>query len=208
MLIFIDESGDPGFRLDKQSSDIFVVCLIIFDDELEAEKVAVKIKELRRKLKKPDCFEFKFNKCSKEYRIKFLETVKDAKFKIRATVVLKKDMTKLKIKKNKLFYPFVIKKSLEENLKNLSNVKLRLDGKGERLFRREFLTYLRKNLKQRNQKIIKDLRFRDSRGDVLIQLADMVAGAINRGFQKDKTDAKIYWNIIKKKKEKMIVLDE
>ena len=48
MLIFIDDSGDPGFKLDKGSSAFFVIALIIFDDELEAEKVALAIKELRR----------------------------------------------------------------------------------------------------------------------------------------------------------------
>lgn len=80
MIVFIDDSGDPGFKIEKGSSKTFVICCVIFDDELEVEKTAVKIKELRRELNKSDQFKFKFNKCSRDYRIRFLETVKPFNF--------------------------------------------------------------------------------------------------------------------------------
>ncbi len=51
MHVFIDDSGDPGFKLNKGSSSHFVIAMVIFDDELEIEKTAVAIKELKRKLK-------------------------------------------------------------------------------------------------------------------------------------------------------------
>lgn len=60
MLVFIDDSGDPGFKFDKGSSEYFVISMVIFDDELEAEKIAVAIKELRRKIGFPDDVEFRF----------------------------------------------------------------------------------------------------------------------------------------------------
>lgn len=44
MLIFIDDSGDPGFKLHKGSSNIFIIALVIFDDDLEAEKTSLSIK--------------------------------------------------------------------------------------------------------------------------------------------------------------------
>ena len=75
MLVFIDDSGDPGFELDKGSTIFFVISCVVFDDELEAEKTAVAIKELRRKLKFPETVEFKFSQSSKITRTKFLETV-------------------------------------------------------------------------------------------------------------------------------------
>lgn len=59
MIVFIDDSGDPGFSVG--SSNVFVIACVIFDDELEAEKVAVAIKEYRRSLHFPDSMEFKFN---------------------------------------------------------------------------------------------------------------------------------------------------
>lgn len=36
MLVFIDDSGDPGFKIEKGSSSVFVIALVIFDDDLEA----------------------------------------------------------------------------------------------------------------------------------------------------------------------------
>ena len=89
MLVFIDDSGDPGFKIGKGSSLVFVIACIIFDDELQAEKTALAIKELRRELKFPDSIEFKFSKSSKEVRVKFCCSVSDYKFKIRCLVINK-----------------------------------------------------------------------------------------------------------------------
>jgi len=47
MLVFIDDSGDPGFKVEKGSSKIFVITMVIFKDNLEAEKTSVAIKEVR-----------------------------------------------------------------------------------------------------------------------------------------------------------------
>ncbi len=43
MLIFIDDSGDTGIKFDRGSSRFFVISLLIFDDNLEAEKMSVAI---------------------------------------------------------------------------------------------------------------------------------------------------------------------
>ncbi|MBI2613192.1 MAG: hypothetical protein HYW62_00225 [Candidatus Levybacteria bacterium] len=66
MLVFIDDSGDPGFNFDKGYTIFFIISCIIFSDDLEVERVAVSIKELKRALKFPDNLEFKFNKSSKK----------------------------------------------------------------------------------------------------------------------------------------------
>ncbi len=198
MIVFIDDSGDPGFKIAKGSSEVFVICCVIFDDELEAEKTAVKIKEFRRRLKKSDRFEFKFNKCSRKIRVEFLKTVAGAKFRIRAIVMPKEKIYSEELKKSReSFYNFTIKTVLRHSAGTIRDARIRLDGRGDRLFRRKLLVYLRKNLNMRERKIIKNIRFRDSKKDVLIQLADMVAGSINRSFQTEKTDAHIYLGIIK-----------
>jgi hypothetical protein len=67
-LVFIDDSGDPGFKLGKGSSDFFIISAVIFDDTLEAEKTALAIKTLRRELGFSDKVEFKFNKSNKNDR--------------------------------------------------------------------------------------------------------------------------------------------
>lgn len=202
MLVFIDDSGDPGFKIARGSSVIFVICCVIFDDDLEAEKVAVKIKELRRKLKKSDRFEFKFNKCSKKYRTEFLRTVASAKFRVRAIVMPKEKIYSEELRRSKeSFYNFTIKMVLRHNSGTIKNARIRLDGRGNRVFRRRLLTYLRRDLNTGERRVVKNIRFRDSKRDVLIQLADMVAGSINRSFQTRKSDSQVYLGIIKPRVE-------
>ncbi len=198
MIVFIDDSGDPGFKITKGSSRVFVICCVVFDDELEAEKTAIKIKELRRRLKKSDRFEFKFNKCSRKIRVEFLKAIADSKFRVRAIVMPKEKIYSEELKRSKeSFYNFTIKMVLKHSAGTIKNARIRLDGRGNREFRRKLLVYLRKNLNTKERKIVKNIRFRDSRKDVLIQLADMVAGSINRSFQTEKTDAQIYLEIVK-----------
>lgn len=68
MIVFIDDSGDAGFKFDKGSSRYFIIACILFKDELEAEKTALAIKEYRRKCRFSDEMEFKFNGSRKEIR--------------------------------------------------------------------------------------------------------------------------------------------
>ncbi len=202
MLVFIDDSGDPGFKLQKGSSLVFIIGCIIFDDELEAEKTAIAIKELRRKLKKSDFFEFKFNKAKREIRLEFLEKISRFKFRIRAIVFEKTKIKSLELKTSKQsFYNYAIKMVLKNNFGKIKEAKVRLDGHGDRIYRKELIRYLRHELNNREEKIFKKLQFVNSKSNVLIQLADMIVGAIHRKYQTNKTDAKIYYAVIKKKIE-------
>jgi hypothetical protein len=202
MIIFIDESGDAGFRTDKGSSKTFVIGLIIFDDELEAEETALKIKKIRREIGKSDHFEFKFNKCNKVIRTQFFEKIKNSKFRVRAIVIQKEKIHSPILRGSKeKFYNYVIKTVLQNNNETIENAKIRLDGLGEKLFKNSLNTYLRKNLNDGNRKVVQNLRFRDSKSDVLIQLADMIVGAINRSYDSAKTDHQYYIKIIKRRIE-------
>ncbi|MEK7471242.1 MAG: DUF3800 domain-containing protein [Patescibacteria group bacterium] len=202
-LVFIDESGDAGFKFEKGSSVYFIISAVIFNDFLEAEKTAVAIKEMRRKEKFPDNFEFKFNNSKRKIREKFLETVKPFNFKIRYLIINKKKIKSDELKHNKnSFYSYVIKMLLKHSNNTILNAKIKIDGSGDRIFKRNFAVYLRKNLNSCDKKIIQNLRFADSKENVLIQLADMVAGSERRYFEYKnglKTDAEIYRDIIKRK---------
>jgi len=198
MLVFIDDSGDPGFKLHKGSSKIFVIALIIFDDELEAEKTSLSIKELRRKLKVSDRYEFKFNKTNRKFRNNFFKAVKDFNFRIRAIVVTKEEIYSSHLKNYiENFYNYVIMQVLKHNGETIKNARLKFDKRGERILRNQLRVYLSRQLDNKNKKIFKDLKFVDSRQNTLVQLADMVAGAVFSSFsRKDKS----YLEILKKAK--------
>lgn len=183
MLIFIDDSGDPGFKVGKGSSRVFVISLVIFDDHLEAEKASLGIKELRRKLKVSDYYEFKFNKTDAKFKNNFLQTVKGFKFRIRAIVVRKDSIYSQRFKNYKEnFYNYVVMQILKNNSGKIKDAKLRFDKRGEKTLRNELRVYLSTRLDNKNKRIFKDLKFVDSKQNVLIQLADMVAGSIYRYY--------------------------
>lgn len=199
MLVFIDDSGDAGFKLNKGSSDYFVIVAIIFYDDLEAEKTAIAIKELKREFGFPAYVEFKFNKSRKVIRIKFLKVVNKFNFKIRCLVVNKKNIYSYELRNNKdSFYRYMIKTMLFYSDESIINARIKIDGSGDRLFRKNFMTYLRKYLNSPERRVLKNCRLVDSKNDVLIQMADMIAGSIRRFYDIKKNDHKIYIKIITK----------
>lgn len=197
MLVFIDDSGDAGFNIEKGVSKVFVIACIIFEDDLEAEKSAVAIKELKRKLGFPDKVEFKFNKSSRKTRMEFLECVTKFKFKIRCLTVKKEAIRSEELKKDRnSFYGYTIKLLLQHSGDSILDAKIRIDGGGDRIFRRNFVVYLRKQLNSEHKKVMKDCKFIDSKENVLIQMADMVVGSIRRSYDTEKTDHLIYKSVI------------
>lgn len=199
MIVFIDDSGDPGFNFEKGSTEIFVISCTIFQDELEAEKAGISIKELRRALKFPDDVEFKFNKSSRKTREAFLNSINKFNFKIRTLVINKRLIKSDKLKDDKnSFYSYAIKMLLQNSGGSILNAKVRIDGSGDRIFRRSFLTYLRKQLNTKQRKIMKNCRLVDSKNSGLIQMVDMIAGSVERSYDPSKTDSKIYKKIVRK----------
>lgn len=51
MLIFIDESGDPGLKIKQGSSKFFTVGLVVFEDHNEAIACDNRIGLLRKELR-------------------------------------------------------------------------------------------------------------------------------------------------------------
>jgi hypothetical protein len=189
MLVFIDDSGDPGFKTYKGSSSCFVITLVVFDDNLEAEKTSLSIKELRRKLKLSDLYEFKFNKMNKNFKHEFIECIKSYKFRIRAIVVKKEVIRSTTLRSNKeSFYNYIILQVLKQSKGIIKNSKLKFDKRGEKSIRDQLRAYLSRELDNKNSNIFNDLKFVDSKQNTLIQLADFIAGSINAYYSdKDKS---------------------
>ena len=60
MLVFIDESGDPGMNKKIGSSEYFIVTAVAFEDHEEATRCDERIDTLRQELR---AGEFHFNSC-------------------------------------------------------------------------------------------------------------------------------------------------
>jgi hypothetical protein len=131
-----------------------------------------------------------------------LNEIKDCKFTIRSIVFKKENIYSEHLRNDKnSFYNYAVKLVLQHNNDTIKNAKIRIDGLGERKFRKSLQGYLRKELNQGQKNILTNLRFRDSNKDVLIQLADVIAGSIKRSYDDSKSDRKEYIKILKKRIE-------
>lgn len=165
MLVFIDESGDPGFKA-VGSSPVFVVAMVIFADAENASIAQGRIKALAEKLKvRP---EFKFSKCKDEYRTAFFDEVASCRFRVRAIVVRKERVRSPNLRETKeSFYKFFIRMMMMHDGETLKNAKVVIDGSGDREFKKQFRAYLRKHFDSTR---IRAVDLKDSRDDELIQL--------------------------------------
>jgi hypothetical protein len=59
MVGFMDESGDAGFQFHRHSSRYFVVMLVLFGSEAEAQRVGTRLTALKAEIGKPT-MEFHF----------------------------------------------------------------------------------------------------------------------------------------------------
>jgi hypothetical protein len=80
----------------------------------------------------------------------------------------------------------------------LNEARIRIDGRSGKEYMRRTSTYLRKEL-NRDSHRVHNIRFEDSARNDLIQLADIIAGSVNRSLQKDRNDAKEYLSIVTNK---------
>ena len=194
-LVFVDDSGDPGFK--KASSSNFVMAAALFVDSEVAVSLSKRISDYRKTLGWRDDYEFKFTKIRKDIIIKLLEIVSDYNFQIYAVYVDKPSFyqTISIIDKEKL-YNWTIKELLVSM--PLRDAKIEIDGRSSKQNMHKMATYIRREINSSGDKKLK-IKFENSVNDNLIQLADLIAGSINRSMCRDKTDSKIYIDIIKDK---------
>ena len=169
MLVFIDESGDPGMNSHQR---YFVIAILIFDDLGQAVRMQAKIKYLLAASGKA---EFRFSQCKAAERDSFFQTINQFTFRVGAIIVDKEIIRSAALKNDsRKFYNYFLKQILVSS--NVSNARIRLDGKANRRLRGALVSYLNSQRKG----MVKNFQMKDSKSDPLIQAADMIAGAIAR----------------------------
>ena len=174
--------ANSGFKLNEGASPIFVAAMVVFRDHNEAVNTqhVIEASEARR-IHKP---EFKFSKCRNDVRDHFFQAVCNCNFFVRAIVVRKELIYSPRLKSDKdKFYEYFVKSMMSHDGGTLSNARVVIDGSGDREFRQTLNTAFRRKL---GTGVVRDIRFKESHRDVLVQLADMCAGAIARSCRSDR----------------------
>jgi hypothetical protein len=144
VLVFIDESGDPGFKVQKGSTSAFTAALVAFESVEQARASQAAIESTAKRLR---IFpEFKFSKCRPEVRDAFFKAVSPYDFCVRAIMVRKERIYSTHLRTDKeSFYSFFVKSMLRYDGGLLSKAQIIIDGSGDRVFRREIGACPRQN---------------------------------------------------------------
>ncbi|MDR0594125.1 MAG: DUF3800 domain-containing protein [Bifidobacteriaceae bacterium] len=169
-MVFLDDAGDPGFKLGQGSSTHFVIACVVFETPLVAEKTAQAMKEFRRAQGWRDVHEFKFNRLDKRILRELLAAVAPFDYRIWAVRVNKSSLHAGELRSRpESFYNFAIMQALDR-IPGLDHADVRLDGSGGREFKQSAVVYFGRGLNARTHKVAR-FRFVDSRKNTLIQLA-------------------------------------
>ena len=184
MLVFIDESGDPGMPPGHGASEFFTVTLIAFQDHDEANAVERRIDLLKRELHLPSDFEFHFTKLRATWREAFLTAVAPYEWFYFSIVINKAKLTGKGFQFPDPFYKYACNLAFLNAKPYLDDAIVVIDGSGGREFRRQLNAYLRKRINERGDgpKLIRKIKLQDSDRNLLLQLADVVCGAVARSY--------------------------
>lgn len=197
MLIFIDESGDSGLKIDKGSSRYFTVGLVLFEEGEEAISCDQRIQLLKREVGWRENDEFHFKNNSDKIRVAFLKAVSPYNF-FYYGIVINKDPKKLfgdGFKNKSSFYKYACGLVFENAKEKMRDSIVVIDESGNLDFKNQLAKYLRGRL-NKNDKLIKKIKMQRSESNNLLQLADYVAGAINRSVKNEKKRSDAYRKII------------
>lgn len=186
MLVFIDESGDAGMQGKPGSSRLFIVTAVLFEDNDEAARCEMRIAEIRSQLRVSERFEFHFSRCSNEYRRAFLAGISGSQFFYHSIVLNKAKLYGPGFQQKSSFYKYAASLVFENAKAQLLQAKVIIDKCGDREFRDQLSKYLKNRMNDGDKILIRKVTMEASHSNSLLQLADMVWGAVNRSFDVSK----------------------
>lgn len=203
MLVFVDESGDQGFG--PKSSPFLVFAMVIFKNGKDAKAVdaaiaALKNNGIRRQ-------EFKFRGSTKNIKDSFFRAISNRNFDVRAVVIEKQKFLQLmqnapaSFSKSQLIYYVGLHELISSYPFN--KAKIMVDKKADR----KLLMFMKAHMDLLNQSrpnMIVEYSMKDSATDNLIQLADMVVGAIARSYYPSKPNRNRWRRKLKLKRSEII----
>jgi hypothetical protein len=190
-LIFIDDSGDLGFKSD--SSRFLVMTAVVFENATEAEKAVAIINAFHDELNWGSKHEFKYNKTKKDIIALLVQRLTSVDFKVTSAYLDKSKHTNAST--NNIYENIIVE--LIDHI-NYNFGIIYIDGRGNKEYARKATTYIRQNI---NRRISDDItiKFVDSKKVKLIQLSDICASATNKIIQGFNKNTEVVYKLIEPK---------
>lgn len=198
VLVFVDEAGDAGISGKAGQTPYFVVAIVLFEDNDQAEKADRRIELIRHELRLPSGFEFHFHSCRPEVRSYFLQQLIPYNWFYLGIAIDKGRLYSPTFSWPDYFYNYSTSLVFENAKPYLRDATVVIDASGGKTFRQELSRYLRRKIDQTGS-LIKKIKHQDSARNNLLQLADMVSGSIYRSMLAGKRDRWDYRRIIQPK---------
>jgi hypothetical protein len=206
VLVFIDESGDSGFKFSKGSSKYFVIAAVIFTENFAAAACDRSIEALKHQVGFRARREFHFTGCSDNIREAFLRTVASEDFCFHAFVLNKERLwaNAPTFQDRKSFYRFAVSIVCENARSLLRNAKVVIDKHGDRAFKQQLEKDLKKQMTDENGNcLIRKVGMEASHSNNLVQLADMVCGAVARSFNVNTAEGRRFREYVRRREKRV-----
>jgi Protein of unknown function (DUF3800) len=195
MLVFVDESGDPGTKGRKGSSEFFIVTAVLFNENDAAQACDDRIENIRAELRMNPKSEFHFNKCCEDHRTHFLQGISGMDFFYISFVLNKAKLYGPGFAYKESLYKYATRLLFENCKPHLKKASITIDKSGDREFNNELQRYLKRMINT-DLEVISKVKSEHSHSNNLLQLADMVCGAVARSFIRGKKNSRMYRKII------------
>jgi len=184
MWVFVDDSGDCGFKFSSGSSTHVVMAACVFREREHVEH-ALACVENGRTNRAPDgtvyrtSKEFKYSKAKDSHKDAFFEAMRPAQFAVRAIVLDKRHIHSPYLRGNpRDLKSFLIRQMLTHTYRTVRDAKLVIDGQDTRAFGMSDRDYFLRIVNREAPGTLREVEWADSKKNGLVQLADMVAGSI------------------------------
>lgn len=199
--VFVDDSGDAGFKFDQGSSAHIVMSAVVLRNREDAEHAMRVVQGAR-------CYvgadgqehinenEFKYAKCKVAIKDRFFEKLRDARFDLRVIMLDKRQLYSSHLRENPNdLKSYLIRQLLTHTLGTVRDAQLIIDGQDQQSFRMSDRDYFMRMVNREVPGTLSGVQFRDSKKSQLIQVADMTAGAMRRALLDDR-DARRHVNTL------------
>ncbi len=194
-VIFVDESGDTGFKFERGSSRYLVACLVGFDSEEQYKASSDSLDALRVRWGRDEDHEFHFSALNRRRKLEALEATLAGEFWVYSFVLNKAQLWDGALRQKHHMYQRAVSWLLENAILKMPKSDLVFDRCGNRDFYAAIQSHIHHACQQARLDHPKSFVAMDSRKSNGLQIADLVAGSVARIYS-DKPNAREPYQLI------------